>query len=195
MFWKYAAYLQENTHAEVKLRHECSPVNLLQFLEHLSLRTPQGGCFWTVALYKKRSASSFLLVLYELQKFIYVVISYAAFVHQTKNLCQTEKRASVLRIWIFEWKNTSWIMMALNEMLFIRLILKCWSLNRMNHKNTLLFVVSIFKGRGHFSMLFKTCQENLSVMFLKFKTVNQPLWIHLYQRRIQNPVKHLIWKF
>ena len=162
-------------------------------MQHIYRRTPQGGCVWTVALYKKRSASSVLLVSCDLQKFIYVDISYAASVHQTKNLCQTEKRASVLRIWIFEWKNTSWIMLVLNEMLFKRLILKCWSLNRINHKNTLLFVVSIFKGRGHFSMFFKTFQENLSVMCLKFKTVNQPSWI--YQRRIQNPVKHLIWIF
>ena len=39
-----------------------------------------------------------------------------------KNCAKTDKRASVLRIWIFEWKNTNWIMMVLNEMLLKRLI-------------------------------------------------------------------------
>ena len=32
---------------EIKLRHECSPVNLLQ----LFLRKPLGGCFWISVLY------------------------------------------------------------------------------------------------------------------------------------------------
>ena len=49
MFWKYAANLQETTHAEVwykmALRHGCSPVNLQHISEHCFLRTPLEGSF------------------------------------------------------------------------------------------------------------------------------------------------------
>ena len=54
MFWKYAANLQENTHAEglfqvasnfigITLRHVCSPVNLLHIFR--ARCSALGGCF------------------------------------------------------------------------------------------------------------------------------------------------------
>ena len=56
---KYAANLQENTHAEVRfieicnfteivLRHGCSPVICCIFTEHLFLRASLDGCFCTL---------------------------------------------------------------------------------------------------------------------------------------------------
>ena len=48
--WKYAANLQENTHAEVRsqitLRHWGSPVNLLHIFRTPFRRTPLNNCFW-----------------------------------------------------------------------------------------------------------------------------------------------------
>ena len=42
--------LQSNF-TEMKLRHGCSPVNLLHILEHLFLRTPLNGYFWRAWFY------------------------------------------------------------------------------------------------------------------------------------------------
>ena len=53
VFWKNAANLQENTHAEVQsnfieitLWNGCFPVNLLHIFRAPFLRTPFDDCFW-----------------------------------------------------------------------------------------------------------------------------------------------------
>ena len=45
--------LQRNF-VEIALRHGCSPVNLLQFSEHLFLKTPLDGCFWHISQYYRQ---------------------------------------------------------------------------------------------------------------------------------------------
>ena len=68
MFSKYAASLQEDTHAKVRFRHGCSPVNLLHIfrtpfpkntygwllLKHLSHRTTLDDCSLNADIWKMK---------------------------------------------------------------------------------------------------------------------------------------------
>ena len=47
VFWKYAANLQENTHAEVQFGMGVLIKICCIFSEHLFLKTPLEGCFWS----------------------------------------------------------------------------------------------------------------------------------------------------
>ena len=69
---------------EIRLRHGCSLVNLMQFSEHLFLRTPMGGCFWWYLSCWSQISNNFFVMKVICCKFRYQVITVAETVWKEK---------------------------------------------------------------------------------------------------------------